>query len=156
MDEFIEIQSSTGTWYQRWLVRITTTLKQVKRRKSIPQGLLSFRLQCLVALCLETLTLTQKNLLVFAKGCLQIIWLHLLCRCVHLHTATLASHVLKCPCEHHGRPAVQSFQGKPQPQALDSPEQININFLSLKPKWICHPQWIQKNVCSSFLLKLSF
>ncbi|XP_036245374.1 synaptic vesicle glycoprotein 2B [Molothrus aeneus] len=29
VDEFIEIQSSTGTWYQRWLVRITTTLKQV-------------------------------------------------------------------------------------------------------------------------------
>ncbi|XP_048225384.1 synaptic vesicle glycoprotein 2B isoform X1 [Perognathus longimembris pacificus] len=29
MDEFIEIQSSTGTWYQRWLVRFTTTFKQV-------------------------------------------------------------------------------------------------------------------------------
>nr|XP_054498156.1 synaptic vesicle glycoprotein 2B isoform X3 [Agelaius phoeniceus] len=29
VDEFIEIQSSTGTWYQRWLVRITTTLRQV-------------------------------------------------------------------------------------------------------------------------------
>ncbi|NWY53105.1 SV2B protein, partial [Chionis minor] len=29
VDEFIEIQSSTGTWYQRWLVRITTTFKQV-------------------------------------------------------------------------------------------------------------------------------
>ncbi|XP_038603051.1 synaptic vesicle glycoprotein 2B [Tachyglossus aculeatus] len=29
MDEFIEIQSSTGTWYQRWLVRFTTTVKQV-------------------------------------------------------------------------------------------------------------------------------
>ncbi|XP_044518405.1 synaptic vesicle glycoprotein 2B isoform X3 [Gracilinanus agilis] len=29
MDEFIEIQSSTGTWYQRWLVRLTTTFKQV-------------------------------------------------------------------------------------------------------------------------------
>ncbi|XP_010168552.1 synaptic vesicle glycoprotein 2B isoform X1 [Antrostomus carolinensis] len=29
IDEFIEIQSSTGTWYQRWLVRITTTFKQV-------------------------------------------------------------------------------------------------------------------------------
>ncbi|KAH1183831.1 hypothetical protein KIL84_014447 [Mauremys mutica] len=29
IDEFIEIQSSTGSWYQRWLVRIMTTLKQV-------------------------------------------------------------------------------------------------------------------------------
>ncbi|XP_065762527.1 synaptic vesicle glycoprotein 2B isoform X3 [Muntiacus reevesi] len=29
MDEFIEIQSSTGTWYQRWLVRFKTTFKQV-------------------------------------------------------------------------------------------------------------------------------
>ncbi|XP_059036044.1 synaptic vesicle glycoprotein 2B [Mustela nigripes] len=29
MDEFIEIQSSTGTWYQRWLVRLSTTFKQV-------------------------------------------------------------------------------------------------------------------------------
>ncbi|NXU26028.1 SV2B protein, partial [Thalassarche chlororhynchos] len=29
VDEFIEIQSSTGTWYQRWLVRITTIFKQV-------------------------------------------------------------------------------------------------------------------------------
>ncbi|XP_025067753.1 synaptic vesicle glycoprotein 2B isoform X2 [Alligator sinensis] len=29
IDEFIEIQSSTGTWYQRWLVRFTTTFKQV-------------------------------------------------------------------------------------------------------------------------------
>ncbi|KAM5177263.1 synaptic vesicle glycoprotein 2B isoform 2-T2 [Callospermophilus lateralis] len=29
MDEFIEIQSSTGTWYQRWLVRFSTTFKQV-------------------------------------------------------------------------------------------------------------------------------
>ncbi|NXL57874.1 SV2B protein, partial [Chordeiles acutipennis] len=29
IDEFIEIQSSTGTWYQRWLVRISTTFKQV-------------------------------------------------------------------------------------------------------------------------------
>ncbi|XP_010306025.2 synaptic vesicle glycoprotein 2B [Balearica regulorum gibbericeps] len=29
VDEFIEIQSSTGTWYQRWLVRIRTTFKQV-------------------------------------------------------------------------------------------------------------------------------
>ncbi|NXA47289.1 SV2B protein, partial [Nothocercus julius] len=29
VDEFIEIQSSTGTWYQRWLVRFTTTFKQV-------------------------------------------------------------------------------------------------------------------------------
>ncbi|XP_055970373.1 synaptic vesicle glycoprotein 2B [Sorex fumeus] len=29
MDEFIEIQSATGTWYQRWLVRFTTTFKQV-------------------------------------------------------------------------------------------------------------------------------
>ncbi|XP_060611611.1 synaptic vesicle glycoprotein 2B [Anolis sagrei] len=29
IDEFIEIQSSTGTWYQRFLVRATTTLKQV-------------------------------------------------------------------------------------------------------------------------------
>ncbi|NWQ85385.1 SV2B protein, partial [Burhinus bistriatus] len=29
VDEFIEIQSSTGTWYQRWLVRIMTTFKQV-------------------------------------------------------------------------------------------------------------------------------
>ncbi|KAM9270718.1 LOW QUALITY PROTEIN: synaptic vesicle glycoprotein 2B [Cariama cristata] len=28
LDEY-EIQSSTGTWYQRWLVRITTTFKQV-------------------------------------------------------------------------------------------------------------------------------
>ncbi|XP_058855222.1 synaptic vesicle glycoprotein 2B-like [Acipenser ruthenus] len=28
-DEFIEIQSSTGTWYQRWLVRIMTVVKQV-------------------------------------------------------------------------------------------------------------------------------
>ncbi|XP_075414528.1 synaptic vesicle glycoprotein 2B [Tenrec ecaudatus] len=29
MDEFIEIQSSTGTWYQRWLVRFNTTFKEV-------------------------------------------------------------------------------------------------------------------------------
>ncbi|XP_060116243.1 synaptic vesicle glycoprotein 2B [Heteronotia binoei] len=29
IDEFIEIQSSTGTWYQRSLVRATTTFKQV-------------------------------------------------------------------------------------------------------------------------------
>ncbi|XP_059808469.1 synaptic vesicle glycoprotein 2B-like isoform X3 [Hypanus sabinus] len=29
MDEFIEIQSSTGTWFQRWLVRIMTVVKQV-------------------------------------------------------------------------------------------------------------------------------
>lgn len=29
MDEFIEIQSSTGTWYQRWLVRFKSTFKQV-------------------------------------------------------------------------------------------------------------------------------
>ncbi|XP_025930288.1 synaptic vesicle glycoprotein 2B isoform X2 [Apteryx rowi] len=29
VDEFIEIQSSTGTWYQRWLVRFMTTFKQV-------------------------------------------------------------------------------------------------------------------------------
>ncbi|KAK2498425.1 hypothetical protein MC885_010022 [Smutsia gigantea] len=29
MDEFIEIQSATGTWYQRWLVRVRTTFKQV-------------------------------------------------------------------------------------------------------------------------------
>nr|XP_006110897.1 synaptic vesicle glycoprotein 2B [Pelodiscus sinensis]XP_006110898.1 synaptic vesicle glycoprotein 2B [Pelodiscus sinensis]XP_025037457.1 synaptic vesicle glycoprotein 2B [Pelodiscus sinensis] len=29
VDEFIEIQSSTGTWYQRWLVRFTTTFRQV-------------------------------------------------------------------------------------------------------------------------------
>ncbi|XP_065268233.1 synaptic vesicle glycoprotein 2B isoform X2 [Emys orbicularis] len=29
IDEFIEIQSSTGAWYQRWLVRFTTTLKQI-------------------------------------------------------------------------------------------------------------------------------
>ncbi|MBN3312364.1 SV2B protein, partial [Atractosteus spatula] len=28
-DEFIEIQSSTGTWYQRWMVRIMTVIKQV-------------------------------------------------------------------------------------------------------------------------------
>ncbi|KAK1160921.1 synaptic vesicle glycoprotein 2B-like [Acipenser oxyrinchus oxyrinchus] len=28
-DEFIEIQSSTGTWHQRWLVRIMTVVKQV-------------------------------------------------------------------------------------------------------------------------------
>ncbi|XP_044300958.1 synaptic vesicle glycoprotein 2B [Varanus komodoensis] len=29
LDEFIEIQSSTGTWYQRFLVRATTIFKQV-------------------------------------------------------------------------------------------------------------------------------
>ncbi|XP_058521365.1 synaptic vesicle glycoprotein 2B [Ochotona princeps] len=29
VDEFIEIQSATGTWYQRWLVRFKTTFKQV-------------------------------------------------------------------------------------------------------------------------------
>ncbi|XP_064422066.1 synaptic vesicle glycoprotein 2B isoform X4 [Latimeria chalumnae] len=29
IDEFIEIQSSTGKWYQRWLVRIMTELKKV-------------------------------------------------------------------------------------------------------------------------------
>ncbi|XP_067873746.1 synaptic vesicle glycoprotein 2B-like isoform X2 [Heterodontus francisci] len=29
IDEFIEIQSSTGTWLQRWLVRIMTVVKQV-------------------------------------------------------------------------------------------------------------------------------
>ncbi|KAH0620079.1 hypothetical protein JD844_014659 [Phrynosoma platyrhinos] len=29
IDEFIEIQSSTGTWYQRFLVRATTTFRQV-------------------------------------------------------------------------------------------------------------------------------
>ncbi|XP_030046303.1 synaptic vesicle glycoprotein 2B isoform X2 [Microcaecilia unicolor] len=29
IDEFIEIQNSTGTWFQRWFVRITTTAKQV-------------------------------------------------------------------------------------------------------------------------------
>ncbi|XP_053128488.1 synaptic vesicle glycoprotein 2B isoform X1 [Hemicordylus capensis] len=29
IDEFIEIQSSTGTWYQRSFVRVTTTFKQV-------------------------------------------------------------------------------------------------------------------------------
>ncbi|XP_041083004.1 synaptic vesicle glycoprotein 2B-like [Polyodon spathula] len=28
-DEFIEIQSSTGTWHQRWFVRIMTVVKQV-------------------------------------------------------------------------------------------------------------------------------
>ncbi|XP_056427853.1 synaptic vesicle glycoprotein 2B [Hyla sarda] len=29
VDEFIEIQSSTGTWFQRWLVRVMTVVKQV-------------------------------------------------------------------------------------------------------------------------------
>ncbi|XP_043934301.1 synaptic vesicle glycoprotein 2B [Protopterus annectens] len=29
IDEFIEIQSSTGSWYQRWLVRIMTVAKQI-------------------------------------------------------------------------------------------------------------------------------
>nr|XP_033776513.1 synaptic vesicle glycoprotein 2B isoform X3 [Geotrypetes seraphini] len=29
IDEFIEIQNSTGTWFQRWFVRIMTTAKQV-------------------------------------------------------------------------------------------------------------------------------
>ncbi|XP_029431624.1 synaptic vesicle glycoprotein 2B [Rhinatrema bivittatum] len=29
IDEFIEIQNSTGTWFQRWFVRITTTAKQI-------------------------------------------------------------------------------------------------------------------------------
>ncbi|KAM5172268.1 synaptic vesicle glycoprotein 2B isoform 1-T1 [Mantella aurantiaca] len=29
LDEFIEIQSSTGTWFQRWLVRLMTVVKQV-------------------------------------------------------------------------------------------------------------------------------
>ncbi|XP_069481181.1 synaptic vesicle glycoprotein 2B isoform X2 [Ambystoma mexicanum] len=29
MDAFIEIQSSTGTWFQRWFVRLMTTIKQV-------------------------------------------------------------------------------------------------------------------------------
>ncbi|XP_077328377.1 synaptic vesicle glycoprotein 2B [Lithobates pipiens] len=29
LDEFIEIQSSTGTWFQRWFVRFTTLVKQV-------------------------------------------------------------------------------------------------------------------------------
>ncbi|KAM6426238.1 synaptic vesicle glycoprotein 2B isoform 1-T3 [Liasis olivaceus] len=29
IDEFIEIQNSTGTWYQRWFVRATTTFRQV-------------------------------------------------------------------------------------------------------------------------------
>ncbi|OCT86798.1 synaptic vesicle glycoprotein 2B [Xenopus laevis] len=28
-DEFIEIQSSTGTWFQRWFVRIMTVVKQI-------------------------------------------------------------------------------------------------------------------------------
>ncbi|XP_073509393.1 synaptic vesicle glycoprotein 2B [Phyllobates terribilis] len=28
-DEFIEIQSSTGTWFQRWFVRVMTVVKQV-------------------------------------------------------------------------------------------------------------------------------
>ncbi|KAE8618272.1 hypothetical protein XENTR_v10009336 [Xenopus tropicalis] len=28
-DEFIEIQSSTGTWFQRWFVRIMTVIKQI-------------------------------------------------------------------------------------------------------------------------------
>ncbi|KAL7980183.1 hypothetical protein Chor_001451 [Crotalus horridus] len=30
VDEFIEIQSSTGTWYQRWFVRAMTIIRQVK------------------------------------------------------------------------------------------------------------------------------
>ncbi|MBN3310828.1 SV2B protein, partial [Amia calva] len=38
-DEFIEIQSSTGTWYQRWLVRFMTVVKQVGR--SFNKGLSS-------------------------------------------------------------------------------------------------------------------
>ncbi|KAG8440680.1 hypothetical protein GDO86_006433 [Hymenochirus boettgeri] len=29
LDEFIEIQSSTGTWFQRWFVRVLTVLKQI-------------------------------------------------------------------------------------------------------------------------------
>ncbi|KAG8575202.1 hypothetical protein GDO81_009474 [Engystomops pustulosus] len=29
IDEFIEIQSSTGTWFQRWFVRVMTIVKQV-------------------------------------------------------------------------------------------------------------------------------
>ncbi|XP_069840996.1 synaptic vesicle glycoprotein 2B isoform X1 [Dendropsophus ebraccatus] len=29
IDEFIEIQSSTGTWFQRWFVRVMTVVKQV-------------------------------------------------------------------------------------------------------------------------------
>ncbi|XP_044139138.1 synaptic vesicle glycoprotein 2B isoform X2 [Bufo gargarizans] len=29
VDEFIEIQSSTGTWFQRWFVRLMTVVKQV-------------------------------------------------------------------------------------------------------------------------------
>ncbi|KAM4747997.1 synaptic vesicle glycoprotein 2B [Rhinophrynus dorsalis] len=29
LDEFIEIQSSTGTWFQRWFVRVMTVVKQV-------------------------------------------------------------------------------------------------------------------------------
>ncbi|XP_072258793.1 synaptic vesicle glycoprotein 2B [Pyxicephalus adspersus] len=29
LDEFIEIQSSTGTWFQRWFVRLMTVVKQI-------------------------------------------------------------------------------------------------------------------------------
>lgn len=70
VDEFIEIQSSTGTWYQRWLVRITTTFKQVKGRKTIPHGLLSLGVQFLIASVHGILTpwLPHKKSVAICKG----------------------------------------------------------------------------------------
>ena len=41
MDEFIEIQSSTGTWYQRWLVRFMTIFKQVCSVSTVLEGRLA-------------------------------------------------------------------------------------------------------------------
>lgn len=135
VDEFIEIQSSTGTWYQRWLVRITTTFKQVKRRKNIPQGLLSFRLQCLITsgrCVLKPGLSLKKNLLVFAKGCNLITLCRQMCASANCHTASQAP---KYPCEHHSSPAVQSFQDRLISSPKHSPsEQINIDSLCPKPK----------------------
>lgn len=124
VDEFIEIQSSTGTWYQRWLVRITTTLKQVKRRKK-----LCTVLQCLFASghCTLKSWLSPQKICFLQRA---VVWLHILCRCVLLpDVCPAASQALKCPCEHHCHPAVQSSQDQPQPLG-SPPEQINIESLS--------------------------
>lgn len=82
VDEFIEIQSSTGTWYQRWLVRITTTFKQVRKKHSTG----AFELWALVPQCFRSLKhrVSLKNIC----WCLQraVNSLHSL-HSVHLQTA---------------------------------------------------------------------
>lgn len=72
-----------------------------KEKKKHPTG--AFELWALVphcfrSSCLETPTLTQKNLLVFAKGC------NLIALAMQMW-ASANRQASKCACEHHGSPA---------------------------------------------------